>query len=147
MFPATICAACVAFTRGGDTPMSWLYVLFLCPFTGLLFAGIGFGSGSVVAKTEREEIKFYLAIGIGFILVCFLAWLFWGHWNGISSSLLSGLIIGVLIIVSLTIYFLPTYIARKRSHKNFAAIFALNLLTGWSFVGWVIALVWSLKND
>lgn len=44
------------------------------------------------------------------------------------------------------IYFLPTYIARKRHHNNTAAIFILNLFLGWSLVGWVIALVWALLN-
>nr|WP_238819315.1 superinfection immunity protein [Acidithiobacillus caldus] len=27
------------------------------------------------------------------------------------------------------------------------AIFVMNLLLGWLFVGWVIALVWALSND
>jgi hypothetical protein len=49
--------------------------------------------------------------------------------------------------LGLAIYFFPSYIAHKRNHKNLVAIFALNLLTGWTFIGWVVALVWALKND
>ena len=41
------------------------------------------------------------------------------------------------------IYFLPTAIAAMRGHPNGIPIFILNLLLGWSFIGWVIALVWS----
>ena len=63
------------------------------------------------------------------------------------ATILSLLIVGVLFVIGLVIYFLPTFVAKKRNHKNTAAIFALNLLTGWTFLGWAIALVWALKND
>ena len=39
--------------------------------------------------------------------------------------------------------FLPVSVAVKRGHPNAAAIFILNLLLGWTFLGWVAALVWS----
>jgi hypothetical protein len=45
--------------------------------------------------------------------------------------------------VGLLIYFLPFFVAAMRGHQNTAAIFVLNFFLGWSFVGWVIALVWS----
>jgi hypothetical protein len=44
---------------------------------------------------------------------------------------------------SLIFYFIPTAIAVMRGHPNGAAIFILNLLLGWTFIGWVAALVWS----
>lgn len=47
----------------------------------------------------------------------------------------------VLLIVAL--YFLPWLIALSRHHNNAVAIFFLNLLLGWTLVGWVVALVWS----
>jgi Superinfection immunity protein len=47
-------------------------------------------------------------------------------------------------IVGLLVYFLPTFIALMRGHHNTFAIVALNILAGWTFVGWVAALVWSL---
>lgn len=42
------------------------------------------------------------------------------------------------------LYFLPGLIAYLRSHDNAVAIMALNLLLGWTLIGWVAALVWSL---
>ncbi len=42
------------------------------------------------------------------------------------------------------VYFLPTVIAACRGHHNAPAIFALNLLLGWTLLGWVVAAVWAL---
>jgi hypothetical protein len=50
----------------------------------------------------------------------------------------------VIIIVGLGFYFIPTIIAVARNHKNKIGIFLLNLLAGWTFLGWVGALIWSV---
>lgn len=44
-------------------------------------------------------------------------------------------------------YFLPSIIAAARSKRDLVSIFVLNLLLGWTAIGWVIALVWALKVD
>jgi Superinfection immunity protein len=44
------------------------------------------------------------------------------------------------------IYFLPAFIASKRNHRQTTAIALLNLFLGWTFVGWVAALVWAVSN-
>jgi hypothetical protein len=41
------------------------------------------------------------------------------------------------------IYFVPAALAGGRRHHNAGAIFLLNLVAGWTFVGWIAALVWS----
>ena len=43
-------------------------------------------------------------------------------------------------------YFLPFIIALARKHPDSTAIFVLNLLLAWTFFGWVVALVWSVKK-
>ena len=43
-------------------------------------------------------------------------------------------------------YFWPAVIARRRNHPNFGPIFVVNLLLGWTLVGWVIALAWALAT-
>jgi Superinfection immunity protein len=47
------------------------------------------------------------------------------------------------IIISLVIYFLPAIVARARKHRNDLAIFMLNLLLGWTVLGWIGALIWA----
>ena len=56
---------------------------------------------------------------------------------------LTGLIIVLVVIVS---YFLPTLIAVLREHHNRLPIFLLNFFLGWTFIGWVAALVWSFTS-
>lgn len=60
----------------------------------------------------------------------------------------SGVGLALLVLgIGLIIYLLPTLIAASRKHRNTGAIFALNLLLGWSLIGWIAALVWSFTNQ
>ena len=52
-----------------------------------------------------------------------------------------------IMIISLVVYFIPTIIAVSRHKENVVAIFALNFLTGWTFLGWIGSLVWALTTD
>jgi Superinfection immunity protein len=45
------------------------------------------------------------------------------------------------------LYFLPTILAFARSKRDAGAILVLNFFLGWTAIGWVIALVWALKQD
>jgi hypothetical protein len=49
-----------------------------------------------------------------------------------------------LIVGAWFVYFMPSWIAIFRRHDNEVAIMALNIFGGWTVVGWVGALVWSL---
>jgi hypothetical protein len=44
---------------------------------------------------------------------------------------------------SLALLFLPTLIARSRNHPHVSAIFLVNLFFGWTFIGWVVSLIWA----
>jgi len=44
------------------------------------------------------------------------------------------------------LYFLPAIVAHRREHHNKDAIAVLNLFLGWTFIGWVVALVWAKTN-
>ncbi len=57
------------------------------------------------------------------------------------------LLFAILITLLSLFYFLPVAIAFYRKRVNTGAIFALNLFLGWSLIGWVIALVWALKDE
>jgi hypothetical protein len=47
-------------------------------------------------------------------------------------------------IVGLSFYLVPTAVAFFRGHPNAGSIAAVNVLLGWTFIGYVLALVWSL---
>jgi hypothetical protein len=57
-----------------------------------------------------------------------------------SSNPIAGF---VLLIVAFVAYFLPTFIASHRKHPNGTSIFLLDLFLGWTFIGWLAALIWS----
>lgn len=53
----------------------------------------------------------------------------------------------LVFLIGLALYFLPTIIAVHSLKKDSAAILALNFFLGWTFIGWVAALVWALKTE
>ena len=53
----------------------------------------------------------------------------------------------VLFAIFAVIYFIPTVIATYGEKRNTGAIFVLNLFTGWTFIGWIIALVWAFTYE
>ncbi len=52
------------------------------------------------------------------------------------------LLLGVHGLAGLVIYFVPALLARSTQQRHF--IFWLNLLLGWTILGWIGALVWAL---
>jgi hypothetical protein len=50
----------------------------------------------------------------------------------------------IVVFVALWLYFLPTIVAMGRGHPNAAPIFVVNLVFGWTLLGFVAALAWSL---
>ena len=56
-----------------------------------------------------------------------------------------GLIINIaMLVLGMVGYMLPTIVAALRRHPQLLAIFLINFLLGWTVIGWVGALVWSL---
>lgn len=53
----------------------------------------------------------------------------------------------VILVMCIPLYFIPTFIAFIRKKSNTGVIFALNLLLGWTFIGWIGALVWASLNE
>ena len=57
-------------------------------------------------------------------------------------------IFGILSLAILAgIYFLPTIVAWWFNHKQTLAIFLTNLLLGWTFLGWIFAIIWAAKEE
>ena len=54
----------------------------------------------------------------------------------------------LLSIVGVIVYFLPSIIAYTRpSNNNLSGVFIVNLLLGWTFIGWVVALVMAVQKS
>jgi Superinfection immunity protein/Short C-terminal domain len=51
-----------------------------------------------------------------------------------------------LFLVALLLYFMPALNARSRQHPSLATIFFLNLLLGWTLIGWLVAIMWSASD-
>ena len=51
----------------------------------------------------------------------------------------------LMVLLGGTLYLLPAIIGANK--KNFAAILALNILLGWTVIGWIIALIWALTHE
>jgi T4 superinfection immunity protein len=66
---------------------------------------------------------------------------------GVGAGI-AGLILFVAFVTgAFLLYLLPTIIAVMRKKENAGAIAIVNLLLGWTFIGWVIALVWSVSTQ
>lgn len=53
----------------------------------------------------------------------------------------------LMLIVLVLIYFIPSIIVCNNDHKNLEGVMILNLFLGWTFIGWVIALIWAVSNN
>lgn len=50
------------------------------------------------------------------------------------------------LILFVILYFIPGIIASIRGHHDAAAIWVTNFLLGWVIIGWIVALIWSVKQ-
>jgi len=57
----------------------------------------------------------------------------------ITSFIITAFLVGA--------YLLPTLIAAKKEKSNLTAITVLNILLGWTLIGWIIALIWACTKD
>jgi Superinfection immunity protein len=52
----------------------------------------------------------------------------------------------IFAAIAFALYFLPFIIAASRRHPQSAPIFIINFFFGWTFIGWVVALAWSVST-
>jgi hypothetical protein len=98
-----------------------------------------------------SKLEWFLVIASGAVLVPVAISLMGGGeylaaiWNSlpaVGSGLAGFLVLSAIV----AIYFIPTIVAYSVKHHNAAAIFLLNFFLGWTFLGWVAALVWSVTR-
>jgi hypothetical protein len=51
----------------------------------------------------------------------------------------------IALALMLVLYFLPAIIGKDK--RNAGSIFLLNLLGGWTVIGWLAALIWAASKD
>ncbi len=56
------------------------------------------------------------------------------------------MLIPIAVILACAGYLLPFLIADHRKHAKLPAIFGLNLVFGWTLIGWIAALIWALSR-
>ena len=49
------------------------------------------------------------------------------------------------LLLATLLYFLPAILGRNKA--DFTGILLLNLLLGWTVVGWFVALIWACASD
>lgn len=49
----------------------------------------------------------------------------------------------LLVLPFLTLYFLPAIVAWSRGHENRYVIAVVNLLVGWTVIGWLVVMYWA----
>ena len=54
---------------------------------------------------------------------------------------------GAMLIVMLVMYFIPAGIAFSRGRENSGLIFLLNLVLGWTVIGWLVMLIVAFTGE
>lgn len=100
---------------------------------------------NVTPSSHLKQAGRTFAKGVGIVVVAMIA-LFAVILVGSTEAgkVLQGLILVAFIAV---FYFLPALVARSRQHSKLPAVFVLNLLLGWTLLGWVLALVWAYSES
>lgn len=63
---------------------------------------------------------------------------------GIGSNEIQAIFI---MLVFCVFYIIPSLIAHSRKAKRLPGIIVLNLLLGWTLLGWVGALIWAVSDN
>ena len=86
----------------------------------------------------RAKLSDWIVVGVCLLIFYWIANKFFDINSAFAFS---------VFLIGLLIYFAPSLIAGKNGKKNTTAIFALNFFLGWTFLGWVVALVWACMED
>ncbi|HTH62035.1 MAG TPA: superinfection immunity protein [Paraburkholderia sp.] len=57
------------------------------------------------------------------------------------------LVLAAALAAALGLYFLPALIADRRHRADLLTIALFNAVLGWTVVGWLLALAWSLQRN
>ena len=92
---------------------------------------------SISGRPHRKKWEMWL-LGILYLAIGATMLFVYGM-DTFSASIVGLLILGLVLIF----YFLPTLVAVGHRKRNADAIFLVNLLFGWTLIGWLVAFVWA----
>ncbi len=97
----------------------------------------------------RENILLGLIIGFGVFLPILIAWaypmsLFAADGSEAAAGFCGLGLFGVALAIAA--YVFPSMVACGKRHPDAGPIAIVNILLGWTFVGWVVALAWACMN-
>ncbi len=108
-----------------------------------LLAGIfvSYISGMLLWLTPGQKLAAFI---VGFALMCTLAitqvYQPGNHWKDM-------MMLRSLPLLASFIYFLPTIAAIAVEGKLFRSVFVVNLLFGWTVIGWIVAMLLALRPE
>ncbi len=53
----------------------------------------------------------------------------------------------LVLFIMAGLYLLPSIVAFRKKNEKRRFIFLLNLLAGWTVLGWAVALVWAMEEE
>lgn len=53
---------------------------------------------------------------------------------------------GIVGVIGFLFYFAPSILAMLGNNDSAGGVIVMNIFLGWTFIGWVIALVWALSG-
>jgi hypothetical protein len=65
----------------------------------------------------------------------------------IAIPIVAAFVLFFVLLLSFLAYLIPTGIAWYRGHRNKVLITVLNVLFGWSLIGWVVCALWAIFGD
>jgi Superinfection immunity protein len=69
------------------------------------------------------------------------------RWHQTHAPAFAGWVLAALLVIWAALYVLPSLVARLRGVHAFGAVVLVNLLLGWTMLGWVVALTMALVME
>jgi len=120
---------------------------------GYLFGviiGVGCGVAAVILSIvitvrfiKKQPNRAFFQLWATFTIISALTF---GILNGFVDFVLVAIVI-VLLSIGQIVYLFPTYVALIKQHPNFWPIAIINVIFGEIWIGWIVAMVWTLAGD
>ncbi|HVC44980.1 MAG TPA: superinfection immunity protein [Candidatus Binataceae bacterium] len=120
--------------------LDWLSTLAISIGVSLIVAGVlSAWSGRLLGFAPEHKLWAFI---VGFAFLCSLATMPLTRQQTWSDTIF----FAILPLLIVFVYFLPTAAAINSYHPHSRSIFIMNLFFGWTIAGWVVALIWAIRQ-